>query len=302
MTTRRDLLTLTLALGAAALPSAAAAPLNTAALQAELAALERRAGGRLGVALLDSGSGATAGHRADERFALCSTFKLLLAAAVLQACDQGRLQADQWVAYGKADLTPHAPVTEKHLAAGGMRLLELAEATQVTSDNPAANLLLRQLGGPAGLTAWLRETGDATTRIDRWEPEMSRVPPGEQRDTSTPAAIAATAARLLTGELLTPASRARLIAWMEATQTGSRRLRAGLPTGWRAGDKTGTGLHPSMPDQLNDVAIVWPPGRRAPWLIACYYAGPQRSQDWIRKEDEAVLAEVGRLSARWTGA
>lgn len=289
-------------LAATALPAHAADPLDSAALQRELARLEARAGGRLGVALLDSGSGAQAGHRQQERFGLCSTFKLLLAAAVLQRCDQGRLKADQFIAYGEADLIAHAPVTQARLADGGMKLLELAEATQITSDNPAANLLLRQFGGPAGFTAWLREIGDTVTRIDRWEPEMNRVPAGEVRDTSTPAAIATTCARLLTGELLQTASRERLIAWMEATATGRRRLRAGLPAGWRAGDKTGTGFHPSMADKLNDIAIVWPGAGRAPYLIACYYEGPKRSKDWIRPEDEAVLAEVGRLSARWRGA
>lgn len=300
MSSRRQLLSLMLS--SALLPARAAA-LDSAALQRELVRLEAAAGGRLGVALLDAASGQLAGHRVDERFALCSTFKLLLAAAVLQACDQGRFQPDHWVAYGQADMVPHAPVTQANLARGGMTLLALAEATQITSDNPAANLLLRVLGGERGpqwLTAWLRGLGDQTTRLDRWEPEMNRVPPGEVRDTSTPAAIARTSARLLTGDVLSPASRDRLIDWMVATQTGSRRLRAGLPTGWRAGDKTGTGLHPSMPDQLNDVAIVWPPGRQTPWLIACYYAGPQRSKEGIRRQDEAVLAEVGRLVARWS--
>jgi len=302
MTQRRHLLLAGSLLAVAPL-SSTAAPLRSAELARELSRLEARAGGRLGVALLDSASGARVGHREHERFALCSSFKLLLAAAVLQACDHGRLQPDQWVPYGRADLTPHAPVTEANLARGGMKLLELAEATQTTSDNPAANLLMRVLGGeqgPQALTAWLRGIGDATTRIDRWEPAMNRVPPGEVRDTSTPAAIAATCARVLsTDAVLQPASRERLIAWMEATQTGSRRLRAGLPAGWRAGDKTGTAMNPEMPDQLNDVAIVWPGDGRAPWLIACYYAGPRRNSPRIRADDEAVLAEVGRLAARW---
>ncbi len=300
MSSRRQLLSLLLS--SAWLPAVASAALDGAALQRELARLEAQSGGRLGVALLDSASGQLAGHRVDERFALCSTFKLLLAAAVLQACDQGLFKPDHWVAYGPADMTPHAPVTQAKLAQGGMQLLELAEATQVTSDNPAANLLLRVLGGEQGpqwLTTWLRGLGDTTTRLDRWEPEMNRVPPGEVRDTSTPAAIARTSARLLTGDVLSPASRDRLLDWMVATQTGSRRLRAGLPPHWKAGDKTGTAMHPSMPDQFNDVAIVWPGVGRAPWLIAAYYAGPQRGSERIRPEGEAVLAEVGRLAARW---
>lgn len=297
MNSRRDLLSLLLATGL--LPTPAGARPDGAALSRGLARLEARAGGRLGVAVLDTGSGVQAGHRAGERFGLCSTFKLLLAAAVLQRCDQGRMQADQFIAYGKADLVPHAPVTGARLAEGGMKLLELAEATQITSDNPAANLLLRQFGGPAGFTAWLREIGDTTTRIDRWEPEMNRVPHGEERDTSTPAAIAATTARLLTGTLLQPASRERLLAWMEATRTGSRRLRAGFPAGWRAGDKTGTAMSAAMADKINDVAIVWPAPERAPIVVAAYYEGPRRNSERTRPEDEAVLAEVGKLVSSW---
>ena len=291
-----------LALSAAALPLSVRA-MNSADLSQALAALEARAGGRLGVAVLDSASGAQAGHRADERFGLCSTFKLLLAGAVLQQMDAGRWPAERPIRFGKADLVPHAPVVRAHLAQGHLTAAELAEATQTTSDNAAANLLMRELfKGPSGLTQWLRERGDAVTRLDRWEPEMNRVPPGELRDTSTPAAIAASASRLLTSELLQPASRARLIAWMEATQTGRRRLRAGLPQGWRAGDKTGTGMHPSMPDRTNDVAIVWPGPERAPWLIAAYYEGSRRGSRDIQAADEAVLAEVGRLVGNWLAA
>lgn len=290
-----------LALSAATLPLPAFS-LTGPDLNQALAALEARAGGRLGVAVLDSASGAQAGHRADERFGLCSTFKLLLAGAVLQQIDAGRWPAERPIRFGQADLVPHAPVVRAHLQQGRLSAIELAEATQTTSDNAAANLLMRELfKGPAGLTQWLRERGDAVTRLDRWEPEMNRVPPGELRDTSTPAAIAASAARLLTGELLQPTSRARLIGWMEATQTGTRRLRAGLPKGWRAGDKTGTGMHPSMPDRTNDVAIVWPGPDRAPWLLAAYYEGPRRGSRDIQAADEAVLAEVGRLVGSWVG-
>ena len=289
-----------LALGGLALAGPAAA-LGSPELALALASLERQAGGRLGVAVLASDRGTLAGHRANERFGLCSTFKLLLAAAVLQGIDRGQLAADRWLAYTQADLVPHAPVTEANLGAGGMRALDLAEAAQVTSDNVAANLLLRLLGGPAGFTAWLHSEGDAVTRIDRWEPEMSRVSPNDPRDTSTPAQFCATNRRLLTtGEALSEGSRQRLLGWMEATRTGRRRLRAGLPRPWRAGDKTGTGMNPEMPDRLNDVAIVWPP-QRAPWLVAAFWEGKGRDSQDIHARDEAVLAEVGRLVGRWNG-
>ncbi len=261
-----------------------------------LAELESRAGGRLGVALMDTGSGRRWAHRGNERFGLCSTFKLPLAGAVLQAIDQGRLRADVRLPLRRDERVPHMPATEVWLARGWATPLALAEAAQLTSDNLAANVLLRAIGGPEGFTRWLRAQGDSVTRIDRYEPEMNRVVPGDQRDTSSPAAFADLVAHLGTGNALRPASRARLAAWMEATRTGQHRLRAGLPAGWRAGDKTGTGFNPDMPDRINDVAIFWPPQRK-PWVLSCFYEGPTKSTEWVRPQDEAVLAEVSRLAA-----
>lgn len=263
-----------------------------------LGELERTCGGRLGVAMLDTATGQTTGHRTGERFAMCSTFKLPLAGAVLREIDHGRMQPDQWVAYSKADLVAHAPVTTQQLQRGGMTVAALAEAAQTTSDNPAANLLLKLLGGPAGFTAILRATGDTTTRLDRYEPQMNRVTGQDLRDTTTPAAMAHTTAHMLTSDWLTAASRETLLAWMVATTTGSERLRAGLPKDWRAGDKTGTGSIPKVHDKYNDVAIVWPPGK-APLIITSYLE-THSSHPGIRDEDEAVLAEVGRIATRWS--
>jgi beta-lactamase class A len=271
-------------------------------LPATLAALERRNGGRLGVAALDTATGQLLGHRTEERFALCSTFKLLLAAAVLQQIDAGRFPADRWVSFEGASAVPNSPVTDAHRTAGGMTALALAHATQTTSDNLAANLLMQLLGGAEGpqwLTQWLRTHGDPTTRLDRWEPEMNNVPAGEVRDTSSPAAMARTTAHLLTSKVLQPASRELLLQWMVDTRTGLQRLRAGLPQGWRAGDKTGTGWRAGQPDKINDVAITWPPGQ-APWVIAAYYEAPLHQEAKLRERDVAVLAAVGRAVAQMT--
>ncbi|MCV2419871.1 class A beta-lactamase [Paucibacter sp. DJ2R-2] len=266
-----------------------------------LAALERRAGGRLGVCALDLRSGERIGHRQHERFGLCSSFKLPLAAMVLREADAGRLQLDQWLAFGKADLVHHAPVARQHLAAGGMSVVALAEATQTTSDNVAANLLLKRLGGPAGLTAMLRQVGDTETRIDRFEPAMNVVRPGELRDTTTPQAIARLCADLLSGEVLKPESRQRLLSWAQATETGLERLRAGFPTGWLAGDKTGTFTSPDMASKINDVAITWPadstPQRGL--VVSAYYEAPKPWGGPLRDRDLAVLAEAGRIAAAW---
>jgi beta-lactamase class A len=294
-----DSLRRTLLIALAIAPVVARAPAHAAARPAAdaLAKLERRSAGRLGVYLLDVASGRELGQRADQRFGMCSTFKLPLAAAVLREADAGRLALDERIAFGKDDMVPYAPVTEKHLEEGGMTVAALAEATQTTSDNVAANLLMRRLGGPAEVTKMFRAMGDAVTRIDRWEPEMNLVPAGEERDTSTPRAIGGLTARLFSGDLLTPASRELLRNWMIATTTGKRRIRAGLPTGWIAGDKTGTGIAPAMANKYNDVAVIWPPGR-APVVVAAYFEASGHFEK-MRAEDEAVLAEVGRIAAEW---
>lgn len=248
--------------------------------------------------MLHTGTGAIAGHRLHERFGMCSTFKLPLAGVVLRKVDEGSLRLDQWVPYSQADMVSHAPVTGQHLAEGGMTVGALARATQTTSDNPAANLLMRLLGGPAGVTATLRALGDTETRLDRLEPQMNLVPQGEVRDTTTPLAMAQTMSLMLTKGWLSPASTKLLIEWMQATDTGSKRLRAGFPSGWRSGDKTGTAMADGMVDKYNDTAIAWAP-EKAPLIVTAYYDAAKAYGKGIRDEDQAVLAEVGRIAANW---
>lgn len=261
-----------------------------------LVELERKSGGRLGVCVLDTVNNRRLTHRADERFAMCSTFKLPLAAAVFRLADQGKLKLDTIVPYTKADIVFHAPVTEPNLAKGGMTIRDLAEAAQKQSDNVAANLLLKQLGGPAGFTQFFRDIGDQTTRIDRFEPDMNDVKPGDDRDTTTPVAMAETIRKLLVLDLLKPDSRELLWQWMADTTTGAKRLRAGLPPTWRAGDKTGTYLGDEGA-KVNDVAIATPPDR--PAIIITAYLNTTTPSENIRDEDQAVLAEVGRIAAAW---
>jgi beta-lactamase class A len=283
---------LTLVAGLVARPT-----LSARARVQTLQALESRAGGRLGVCILNTATGHQVGNRMDERFAMCSTFKLPLAAMLLREADLGRLRLTDIIRFSQKDMVPHAPVTGPNLEKGGMTVAALAEAAQVTSDNVAANLLLRQVGGPVGFTAILRSIGDRTTRLDRFEPALNLVLPGEVHDTTTPRAMAETISKVVAGDLLTNASRERLIAWMVATRTGDKRIRAGLPKDWRAGDKTGTANADTMTDKVNDIAAAWPPGK-APIVVAAYYDSDKRSMD-IRDEDQAVLAETGRIAAAW---
>ena len=270
--------------------SAACAQQPTApAAAARWQQIEAGSGGRLGVAVLDTGSGQLHGHRLDERFPMCSTFKWLAAAVVLQRVDAGQEQLDRRLRYGRDVLLPHSPVTEKHLA-DGMTLAQLCEATITTSDNAAANLILDSYGGPPAVTRFARALGDPATRLDRREPELNDVPPGDVRDTTTPRAMAGALRAALFGPTLSAASRARLAAWLEATETNRQRLRADLPAGWRMGSKTGSGPRGTT----NDVGVFWPPGGRAPIVVAAYLTDTT-APDAARN---GAIAQVARAVTR----
>jgi beta-lactamase class A len=264
-----------------------------------LVELERTSGGRLGVHIIDTATGRTLSHRGDERFAMCSTFKLPLAAAILRAADRGKLKLDTVVPYGKDDMVFHAPVTSRNLDKGGMTVRDLAEAAQKTSDNVAANLLLKQIGGPEGFTQFFRDIGDTVTRLDRYEPEMNAGGvEGDERDTTTPEAMAETVRKLMLTGAMSRGARLTLREWMIDTQTGMKRLRAGFPADWTAGDKTGTAMNGKL-GKYNDVAIGWPKDR-APLVVAAYFNVPQTSED-IEDRYQAALAEVGRIASAWAG-
>ena len=285
---RRALLTGALLAGPALLSARAAADDRDAELRRGFAGLERRHSGRLGVAVLDSATEKLVAHRGDERFAMASTFKFVAAAFVLARVDRGEESLARRVVYSRDDLVTYSPITEKHAGGGGMTVGELCDAAVTLSDNTAANLLLDSFGGPAGLTAYMRSLGDGVSRLDRRETALNEAAPGDPRDTTTPAAMLGLLRDTVLGTALSPSSRAQLAAWLVANKTGDKRLRAGVPAGWRVGDRTGTGGN----NATNDVAVLWPPGR-APIVVAAYYAEARASED----ERNAVLAEVGRLAA-----
>lgn len=253
-----------------------------------LAEIERASGGRLGVFAVDTATGKELHHRPDERFAMCSTFKWVLAAAVLRQIADGALSFDQRITFGEPDLLEYAPATRKQLANGFMTIEALAEASITVSDNTAANLLLQKVGGPAGLTQFIRDNGDSLTRLDRDEPMLNTNKPDDPRDTTSPRAMAQLMRRLLCDQGLSEPYRARLLGWMRACETGTNRLRAGFPHDWVVGDKTGSGLH----NAINDVAFASPPGR-APVLIAAYLSGGSSTKDVL----EAAHAKVAKLVA-----
>lgn len=274
MLARRQFLQWTGAAAASALAATALAGVRPAALPAtapsamDFAALEKASGGRLGVTLLNTASGVRTGHRQDERFPMCSTFKFVLCAAVLHRADRGQLDLDQRVPVRAGDMLSHAPVTRRHVGKD-VSVRDLCRATMITSDNPAANLLLGVVGGPAGVTRFLRDNGDAVTRNDRMEPEMNQFAPGDPRDTTSPAAMAASLQRFVLGTTLKPASRQQLADWLIDNETGDTRLRAGVSSAWRVGDKTGS----NGKDTTNDIGILWPLTGGAPWVLTSYLQG-----------------------------
>lgn len=301
--TRRQVLGSSLLLATGALPfgrllaQAGASPAAAANLPdpqgplERLMALEREHGGRLGVAMLDALGGRRINHRGEQRFPMCSTFKWLAAALVLQRVDRGEERLERRVVFERDDLVPWSPGTEHRTGAPGMTLAELCEAAITLSDNTAGNLLLASFGGPPALTAFARSLGDSSTRLDRIEPELNEARPGDPRDTTTPAGMLTSMRAALVGDALSAASRERLVGWLLANTTGAARLRAGFPDDWRVGDKTGT----SGTGVSNDVAIAWPPRRddREPVLVAAYYDGTGLAED----HGDTVLAEVGRIVA-----
>lgn len=251
----------------------------------DLSALEVRHGGRLGLcAATDDGQ---VHWRGDERFLYCSTFKLFLAAAVLQRVEQGALALDHAVPITADDLVFHAPVTEP--AVGGRLTVEqLCRAAVEVSDNVAANLLIRELGGLDAWRAWFRDLGDAVTRVDRWETALNR--PDGDLDTTAPAQAVANLATLFTAARprLGEAARARLLGWLEGSPTGATRIRAGLPAGWRDATKTGT----SGRGHANDIGLVLPPTGE-PVRIAIYFEAPEATS---ADQQDAVIAEAAALA------
>lgn len=251
-----------------------------------LMAMERELGLHINVAALDTGNGNSIFFRESERVLMCSTFKVMLVAATLARVDAGKESLDRVIHYQRGDLLDYAPETSKYLA-GGMSVRELCAAAVTLSDNTAANLLYAGLGGPAGLTRYARELGDSRTRFDRMESALN-VPDGEL-DTTTPSAMLANLKSILLDDSLSASSRKLLTDWMIGCTTGLTRLRAGLPPGWRAGDKTGSG----GVGQLNDLAILWPPGNRKPVLV-CVYTQGNKPDD---AADDHALAAIGKLIA-----
>jgi beta-lactamase class A len=277
---RRHLL---LATPGLAVPSLFGKPANAA-----FEAYERSTGGRLGVYAHNLATNRTLTWRADERFVMCSSFKASLAACVLARVDRGQERLDRMIPYSRGDLVGHAPTAEANLAKGALSVEAMCQAAVEVSDNTCANQLLAAIGGPKALTKFWQAHGDHKSRLDHNEPVLNRSPPGDPHDTTTPAAMAGSLRGFVLGKVLSDNSRERLTGWMIACQTGDNRLRGGLPTSWRIGDKTGN----NGSDAAGDIAVAWP-APNMPILIAAYVQGGHPKDDQLT----AIFAEVGRQVA-----
>jgi beta-lactamase class A len=294
MTTRREFIMATGALAGVGLFGGAvrAAGGLSDALAGELARIEKASGGRLGVAVLDTGSDARAGLHADDKFPMCSTFKLLACAAVLKRVDQGSEKLDRRIKIEASDVVPGSSFIKAPVGGDGMALADICEAAMIYSDNTAGNLILGILGGPQGLTAYARSIGDTVTRLDRTEPTLNEAVPGDPRDTTTPAAMLKNVQTLVLGDALSAASKAQLTKWLVGNKTGDTRLRAKLPAGWRVGDKTGSGERGTT----NDAGLIWPP-QRAPIVVTIYLTETSAAAD----ARNSTLAAVGQAVAAAAG-
>jgi len=282
------------ALGCAAtfaLPAWAADPV--ARLTEQLRQLEQASDVTLGLWAIDTATGRELAYRAQERFAFCSTFKAILAGAILHQAQGDPGLLGRRVVYGADQLVVYSPVTEKHVGTG-MTVAELCAAALQYSDNTAGNLLLEQVGGPPGLTAFARGLGDTTFRLDRNEPELNTALPGDPRDTTTPGAMGATLQRLLLGDALPTPAREQLCDWLKGNTTGATRLRAGLPPGWAVGEKTGSGDY----GVANDAGVIWPKGQ-GPWILVIFTRGAEKASPW---RSEPIAAATRLVVERWKGS
>ncbi len=259
---------------------------TSSSTETKIADIEAKYGVRVGLSAINIGNNKRLQYRDDERFPVCSTFKLLAVAAILKQSMKEPNLLQKHVVYTKDDTTAsgYAPVTEKNLSSG-MSILELCESAIRYSDNAASNLLVKELGGPDAVTAFARTIGDETFRLDRWEPELNSAIPGDLRDTSTPSAMEESLQSLLLGEVLAEPQRKQLITWLKDNTTGAAGIRAGVPEGWTVGDKTGSGAYGTR----NDIGIIWPT-KGGPIIVTIYSTQ--------NKKDAIPLNEVIAATAK----
>ncbi len=246
--------------------------------------------GRIGVSAVNTANDVWIHYRAEERFPVTSTFKVIAVAAILKLSVKDANLLQQIIKYAESDLVSWSPVTEKNVSEG-MSIAALCAATIQYSDNTAANLLMKVLGGPEAVTQFARSIGDDTFRLDRWETELNSAIPEDLRDTTTPKAMARSLRQLVLGDVLPEAQRTQLQNWLKGNTTGDASIRASVPKDWTVADKTGGGAYGTT----NDIAVLWPP-KGAPIVVAIYFT--HNTQDAPSRKD-VIAAATALLIKEW---
>ena len=245
---------------------------------------EKQLDARMGIAVYDLETMRHWEYRGNERFPLTSTFKTFACGALLWRVDGQKESLERVVEFGESALVEYSPITQKFAGKEGMSLFDLCEATLLTSDNSAANFILKEIGGPEAVTSFLRLLGDGSTRLDRWETDLNEGTPGDARDTTTPLAMAESFRKLLLEDVLLVESRQQLKQWLVDNQVSAALLRKSVPKDWVVADRTGAGGYGSR----SITALMWPPERK-PVVVALYLTQTSAS---FEARNQAI-AEIG---------
>jgi len=253
-------------------PAWAASSPGLLSLERQLAYIVAASPGDVGVAALDLRSGELVSINGDQAFPMASTVKVAIAANYLAQVEHGRRSLSDTI--------------------GGRTASRLMEAMIIHSDNYATDLLLKDLGGPSTVQAWLTQNGIAGVRIDRSIARLlgDRRDLYDVRDSSTPRAMVELLRRLDSGRLIGPSSRTHLLGLMSRCMTGRNRMRALLPMGTQVEHKTGT-----LSGLSSDVGfITLPDGRRI--AVAFFARGGTNRPRTIA---EAARAIYDGFAAAW---
>jgi beta-lactamase class A len=306
-------------------------------LQARLERLVESYGEEVGVAVTDVETGWTAGVDADRPYPQQSVSKLWVAIAVLKAVDAGLITVDDWVTMTDADRSVFFQPLVAKIGRNGypIQIRGLLRRAIIESDNSANDKLMQAVGGPDGVGQALTEMGltdvkvgayerdlQARTAGMTWRPEYGRdwnfqharerLPMGVRKaamdayladplDGTSPAAITQTLADLHRGKLLSATSTDLLIGLMEEARTGPRRLKGGLPRGWKIAHKTGTGQDfQGFSAGINDVGLLTAPDGRV-YAVAVMMRkarkGVTHRLAFMQSISRAVVAEWERSRA-----
>ncbi|MGI9280766.1 MAG: class A beta-lactamase [Endozoicomonas sp.] len=254
-------------------------------VEEKVIALEKRLDARIGVSIYEVSTKKGWSYKGNQRFPLMSTFKTLACAKLMNDADNNKLSLNSATTVTKEMLVTYSPVTAKQVGKN-ISLEKACEATMLTSDNTAANIVLEHIGGPSELTNFLRSTGDSVSRLDRIETKLNEGKPGDLRDTTTPEAIVQTLNQLVFGNVLSEPSKNQLKQWMIENQVADGLLRSVLPDGWSIADRTGAGGYGSR----GIAAIVWPE-YKPPFIVSIYITETDSSFD----ARNSAIAEIGEL-------